>query len=153
MTDVTPPPAPQPPAVPADTSTEVAPAEPKKSGALGGFALFLAIQAVLGDIVVILIAIVTVAAAFGNKDASDFDLARVLASFSVLALVAVIDFFGGLILAVLGILLGIIAIASRRGRVAGVFAVILSILVLITHGSVFLAIAQTGDLASNFLGS
>ena len=52
----------------------------------------------------------------------------------------------------LALLLGIIAIAKNRGRIAGVFGVIFSLLVLITHGSVALAIAQSGQALSGFSG-
>ena len=152
MTDVTPPPAApsEPPAVPVATPTEVEVVAPKKkSGALGGFALILSILAILGDIVVIVFGVVTLATAVNGFDMSTFEFGPILAALGAFAAIAVFAFFGGLILGALALLLGIIAIVKARGRVAGVFAVIFSILVLISHGSVALAIAQTGDSLSN----
>jgi len=153
MTDVTPPPAAEPavtPAVPAATSTEVVVEAPKKkSGALGGFALILAILAILGDLVVIIFGVVTLATAVNGFDISTFEFGPILAALGAFAAIAVFAFFGGMILAVLGLLFGLIAAVKGRGRVAGVFAIIFSILVLITHGSIALAIAQTGDSITN----
>jgi hypothetical protein len=161
MTDVTPPPAPTPavpaatPAVPGADPADVAvvDAPRKKSGALGGFALVLAILAVLGDIVVIIFGVVTLATAVNGFDVSTFEFGPILAALGAFAAIAVIAFFGGMILAVLGLLLGLIAAIKGRGRVAGVFAIILSVLVLITHGSIALAIAQTGDSLTNLIPS
>jgi hypothetical protein len=162
MTDVTPPPAPQTPAVPAATpavpdaaAADVAYVEApkKKSGALGGFALVLAILAVLGDIVVLIFGAVSLASIIGGFDVSNFEIGPILAALGAFAAIAVIAFFGGMILAVLGLLLGLIAAIKGRGRVAGVFAIIFSILVLITHGSVALALAQTGDSITNLIPS
>jgi hypothetical protein len=161
MTDVTPPPAPTPavpaatPAVPGADPADVAvvDAPRKKSGALGGFALVLAILAVLGDIVVIIFGVVTLATAVNGFDMSTFEFGPILAALGAFAAIAVIAFFGGMILAVLGLLLGLIAAIKGRGRVAGVFAIILSVLVLITHGSIALAIAQTGDSLTNLIPS
>lgn len=154
MTDVTPPPpAAEPaatPAVPAATSTDVVVEAPKKkSGALGGFALVLAIIAILGDLVVIIFGVVTLATAVNGFDLSTFEFGPILAALGAFAAIAVFAFFGGMILAVLALLLGLIAAIKGRGRVAGVFAIIFSILVLITHGSIALAIAQTGDSITN----
>lgn len=152
MTDVTPPPAApsEPPAVPVAAPAEVVVVAPrKKSGALGGFALILAILAILGDIVVIIFGIVTLATAVNGFDLSTFEFGPILAALGAFAAIAVFAFFGGLILGVLALLLGLIAAIKGRGRVAGVVAVIFSVLVLISHGSVALAIAQTGDSISN----
>jgi hypothetical protein len=148
MTDVTPPPAApaEPPAVPVDTPTEVEVAPPKKkSGALGGFALILSILAIVGDIVVFIVGIVSIVSAVNGVNLQEFDVSGILAALGAFAIIAVWAFFGGLILGVLALLLGLIAAIKGRGRVAGVFAIILSILVLVTHGSIALAVAQAGQ--------
>lgn len=132
-------------AVPAATPTEVAVAPPKKkSGALGGFALVLSILAILGDLVVIIFGVITLVSAVNGINLDTLDFSGILAAMGAFAAIAVFAFFGGLILGLLALLLGLIAAIKGRGRVAGVFAIILSILVLITHGSVALAIAQAG---------
>jgi hypothetical protein len=155
MTDVTPPPAPQSPAVPAAASTEVAPVDKpveKKSGGVGVASLLLSLLAVLADIAIFVFAVVTVVTLFSNFDFASFEWGSIVASLGAAALVVVIGFFGGIVLALLALLLGIIAIAKNRGRVAGVFGVIFSILVLITHGSVALGIAQSGEAIGGISG-
>ena len=114
MTDVTPPPAAaEPPAVPAATPTEIEVVPPKKkSGALGGFALILAILAILGDIVVIIFGVVTLATAVNGFDMSTFEFGPILAALGAFAAIAVFAFFGGMILAVLALLLR----PHRRGQ-------------------------------------
>jgi hypothetical protein len=131
---------------------EVAPPK-KKSGALGGFALILSILAILGDLVVIIFGVITLVSAVNGLDMQALDFGGILAALGAFATIAVFAFFGGLILGALALLFGLIAAIKGRGRVAGVFAIILSILVLITHGSVALAIAQTGDAVTNFIPS
>jgi hypothetical protein len=164
MTDVTPPPAAadppaapapaaQTPAVPAATATEVevVPVK-KKSGALGGFALVLSILAILADIIVVIVGVVLLFNAISGFDVSNFDLSGLTPIFAALGIfggIAIFAFFGGLIVGALALLLGLIAAIKGRGRVAGVFAIIFSILVLVTHGSIALAFAQTGDSISN----
>ncbi len=152
MTDVTPPPAPQSPAVPAAASTEIAPVERKSSG-VGIASLLIAILAVLGDIAIFIFAFISVAALIANFDVTTFDFGGLLAGLGAAALIGVIAFFGGIVLALLALLLGIIAIAKNRGRVAGVFGVIFSVLVLLTHGSIAAAIAGSGDALSGVLPS
>ena len=130
------------------------PAEPKKSGALGGFALFLAILAIIGDIVVFILAVISVVTIVGNINTETFDVSTIVAGLGAFAVVAVVGFLGGFVLALFSILFGAIAIAKRRGRVAGIVAVILSVLVLITHGSLALTLAQAGTgIATLFPGS
>jgi len=152
MTDVTPPPAPQTPVVSAPASTEVA-TVPKKGSGVGIASLLFAILAVLADLAIFVFAVVTIFSLFSNFDFATFDVGTMLAGLGAAAIVAVIGFFGGIALALLALLLGIIAIAKNRGRVAGVFGVIFSILVLVTHGSVALAIAQSGDAVTGLIPS
>jgi hypothetical protein len=155
MTDVTPPPpAPQSPAVPAPESAEVAPvATVERKGSGPGIAsLLLSLLAILADIVILVIAVVAITSVIANFDFATFDVGTALAGLGATAFLAVVGFFGGIVLALLALLIGIIAIARNRGRVAGVFGVIFSILVLITHGSVALAIAQSGEAISGITG-
>lgn len=156
MTDVTPPPAPQTPAVPATASAEVAAAETpvaKKGSGVGIASLLLALLAVIADLAIIVFAVISVASIVSNFDASSFEVSSVLAALGGAAVLAAIGFFGGIVVALLALLLGIIAIAKNRGRVAGVFGLIFSILVLVTHGSVILAIAQSGAALTGLVQS
>jgi hypothetical protein len=153
MTDVTPPPAPQAPATTdAYASTEVVPA-PRKGRGVGVASLILAILAMLGDLLAIVVGVVSLASIFGNFDVSTMEFGPIIAALGAFAVVAVVVFFGGFIFAGLGLLLGIIAIASNRGRVPGVFGVIFSVLVLITHGSLAATLAGSGDALTNLIPS
>jgi hypothetical protein len=136
------------PATATAADVEVAPAK-KKSGALGGFALVLSILAILGDIIVVIVGVVLLVSAVQGFDLGTFEFGPILAALGAFAGIAIFAFFGGLILAALGLLLGLIAAIKGRGRVAGVFAIIFSVLVLITHGSIALSIAQAGDSIGN----
>lgn len=141
MTDVTPPPAPpaaQPPAVVTHA--------PKKGGGPGAASLIFAILAILGDLGVLVFAIVSIASLAGN-----FDLATGLSSLIGFAALALIAFWGGIVFAALALLLGIIAAARNRGRVAGVIGSILAALVLLSHVAFGLLVAGSGDLASSLL--
>ncbi len=154
MTDVTPSPAPQSPAVPAAASTEVAAVAPveKKGSGVGIASLLFAILAVIADLAIFVFALVTIVSVINNFDFANFDIPTIVAGLGAAAFVAIVGFFGGIVLALLALLLGIIAIVKNRGRVAGVFGVIFSILVLITHGSVALGIAQSGEAISGITG-
>ena len=101
----------------------------------------------------IVFGVVTLVTAVNSIDLRTFEFGPILAAIGAFAAIAVFAFFGGLILAVLALLLGLIAAIKGRGRVAGVFAIVFSILVLITHGSIALAIAQAGDSITNLIPS
>jgi hypothetical protein len=120
---------------------------------VGIASLLIAILAVLADIAIFIFAFISIAALIANFDVATFDFGALLAGLGAAAIIGVIAFFGGIVLALLALLLGIIAIAKNRGRVAGVFGVIFSVLVLITHGSVAAAIAGSGDALSGVLPS
>jgi hypothetical protein len=151
MTDVTPPPPPQAPAAqtatphtpaPAPAVVEVAPA-PRRKGRFPGVAsLILALLVVLGDIVIVIVAIASIA-----SFASDFDLSTGMATFLAFSAFAIVAFWGGIVVAGLALLLGIISIISNRGRIAGVFGTIFSVLILLSHISIAFAIANAGDVA------
>jgi len=161
MTDVTPPPAPQ-TAVPADSAAvPAAPAAPpaetapvRRKGRFPGVAsLILALLAVVGDIAVFVIAIVGIASFASSFDPSTLDFSSGLTAFFGFAAFAAIAFWGGVIVAGLALLLGIIAIVSNRGRIPGIFGTIISILVLLTHLSIALAIGNIGAIPTDLLPS
>ena len=158
MTDVTPPPAPQ-TAVPADSAAvPAAPAAPpaetapvRRKGRFPGVAsLILALLAVVGDIAVFVIAIVGIASFASSFDPSTLDFSTGLTAFFGFAAIA---FWGGIIVAGLALLLGIIGIVSNRGRIAAIFGTIISILVLLTHLSIALAIGNIGAIPTDLLPS
>lgn len=162
MTDVTPPPAPQ-TAVPADSAAvpaaapaaaPAATAPVRRKGRFPGVAsLILALLAVIGDIAVFVIAIVGIASFASSFDPSTLDFSSGLTAFFGFAAFAAIAFWGGVIVAGLALLLGIIAIVSNRGRIPGIFGTIISILVLLTHLSIALAIGNIGAIPTDMLPS
>lgn len=143
MTDPTPA---QTPAVPAAPAGAVTPAEttPPKGKGLGVFALILGILAFLADFGVLVFALAQVASL-----AQNFDVQGLLLGLGGLAVFALISFFGGIFVAALAVLLGLIAAIKNRGRVAGVFGVIFGVLVLISRLIVGATLAGSGDLLSN----
>lgn len=163
MTDLTPTdPAPAVPAVPvADAPAApvvvpatapdgvVAPVEvaPHRSRGLGRFALFLGIIAFLGDIGVLVFAVIQVA-----SFAQTLDVQNGLTLLAGFAALAFIIFWAGIIVGGLAVLLGLIAAISNRGRAPGIVGLILGLLVLLSHIGVGLAVLSAGSGISN-LGS
>jgi len=132
---------------PTPSDALVVPAAPQKKG-LGIFALILGLLAFLGDIVLLIIAIVGVVGAAQSISGGNYDIAHLLLGFGGFIFIAFIGLIGGLIVAALAILLGIIAAVKRRGRAQGVTGAVLGFLVLFTHGSVLLTVLGSGDLLS-----
>lgn len=149
MTDPAQPPAV--PAAPADAAV-VPVAEPVRKGSgLGIFALVLGLGAFLVDIILTVVAISQAFSAISNLDMSNFSsLALAIAGW---AFIGVIVFFGGLLVALLAVILGFVAAAKGRGRVAGVFAIIFGGLVLLTRIIGFVTLAGSGDLLSRIFGA
>ena len=155
MTDLTPAETPATPAVPAadPAASAVVVAPPaRKSGALGGFALILGLIAFLGDVAVLVIAIVQIVSLFSNFDISQLLSASTIGPLAAFLAIATIAFWGGLVVAALAVLLGFIAAIKNRGRVAAVFGIIFGILVLVTHLGIAFTLLSAGSGISN-LGS
>jgi len=156
MSDLTPAETPVAPAVPAaaePAAPVVVSAPPvRKSGALGAFALILGLIAILGDLTVIVIAIVQIVNLFSNFDVSLIFTASGLTALAGFLAIAFIVFWGGIVVAALAVLLGFIAAIKNRGRVAAIFGIVFGILVLITHIGIGLSSLGAGSGISN-LGS
>lgn len=153
MTDPTPPDAPVVPAAPAAVPATVPAVDaPRKSRALGIFALILGLGAFIGDIVLIVTAIVGAVGVAQSVSAGQFDFTTLLAGFAGFAFIAFLGFWVGIVVAALAILLGIIAAVKNRGRAAGIFGAILGLLVLISHLIVLATVAGSGDLLSQLNG-
>jgi hypothetical protein len=158
MTDPTPidatPPAAVPATVPATETAVAAPvaAAPARGKGLGRFALVLGILAFVGDIVLIVIALVGAAGAISSISGGNFDFTTIIAGLAGFAAIAFIGFWIGLGLAFFAGLFGLIAAITNRGRAAGIIGLILGLLVLISHVSVLGAIAGSGDAISQLGG-
>jgi hypothetical protein len=158
MTDPTPSDASTPAAVPATVpATETAVATPvvvapARGKGLGRFALILGLLAFVGDIVLVVIALVGAASAFSSITGGNFDFTTIIAGLAGFAAIAFIGFWVGLGVAALAVLFGLIAAITNRGRAAGIVGLILGILVLISHIGLLATIAGSGDTISQ-LGS
>jgi hypothetical protein len=151
MSDLTPAETPAPPATTAAApAASVVPAEAvrPKSKALGVFALILGLIAFIGDIVLIVIAIVGAVGIAQSVSGGTFDITTLLLGLGGFIFIAFIALIVGLIVAALAVLLGLIAAIKNRGRAAGIFGVVFGVLVLFTHVSVLLSFLGSGDLLS-----
>jgi hypothetical protein len=129
------------PAVPAAPSGEVAPVVPveRKGRGLGVFALILGLLGMIADIIVIILGLAQLPALMNG------DWGSLLAGLAGVAVLGFIVFWGGIIVGALAVLLGIIAAVRNRGRVAGVFGIILGVLVAGSHILLGLAILGGGS--------
>ena len=161
MTDPTPSDAPVVPATPAAAPAAAAPAAapavaaeaaPRKSKALGVFALFLGLIAFIGDIVLIGIGVAGAIGVAQSVSGGNFDFSTILAGFAGFAFIAFIAFWIGIGVAALAMLLGIIAAVKNRGRAAGIFGAIFGLLVLISHLSVAATILGSAETLSQLNG-
>jgi hypothetical protein len=132
------------PAVPPTPPYAPAPAAPRRALGVTGFVLSL--LAFLGDFVVAIVLLATFISAIGSlagfvegKDTGGFGAAAAVFVAAVLAGIA------GTLLAVVGIILGCIAAARNRGRVLGVFAIVLGGLVIVTRILLLIGIATNGN--------
>lgn len=117
----------EPAAAPAPAAPAPAPA--KKRG-VGIWAFVLALLVVLGDIV---FAVFAAASLVGSSQqlltalaSGDAGALAGIAGFAAIALLFVVVLFGGLVLTGVAALLGIIALISGRGRVIGLFGLLLA---------------------------
>jgi hypothetical protein len=157
MTDPTPSDAPVVPATTAPAAPVVAaPAPaPRKSKALGVFALILGLGACIGDLVLIGIAIAGVVGIAQSVTGGNFDITNpssLLAGLAGFAFIAFLGFWVGIVVAALAVLLGIIAAVKNRGRAAGIFGAVFGFLVLVSHVSIALTILGSAETLSQLNG-
>ena len=122
------------PAVPETAAPEtvapatVVPAETpaKKKRGVGVWSFILGLLTVIGDIVLLVTAVSIVLSVIAEVSSGDFSGLTAAISAAGLGLFFVASLFGGLLLAGLGALLGLIALITGRGRVIGVIGLLLS---------------------------
>jgi hypothetical protein len=125
------------------TSTPVAPSGPRRG--IGVAAFVLGLLAMLGDLIAIVLAFIALAGAISNLGATLDDPAHSLGSAIGVLIIIAIAFFGGMLFALLAVILGLVAAIRNRGRVLGVFGVIFGLLILIGHIGVIIAAATSGN--------
>lgn len=134
------------PATPAAVPAETAPPA-KKRRALGAWSFVLALLAVIGDLIVTVMIVVAVVGGINTVSSTgSFDgIGEMVALLGAGLVFAGIVFIGGLLFALLSILLAIIGFVRRSGIVLGVFGVILSLGVLAVHLSILGALLAAGQ--------
>lgn len=112
---------------PAAAAPAVAPEAPvaKKRG-VGVWSFVLGLLTVIGDIVLLVVAISVLLGVIAEVSSGDFSGLATAIGAAGLGLFFVASLFGGLVLAGLGALLGLIALITGRGRVIGVIGLLLS---------------------------
>jgi hypothetical protein len=135
-------PVPVPSAVePVAPAAPAAPVAVKPRRGLGAASFILGLLAILGDLIAMVLAVVAFAGAITNIGGVLNDPTRSLGSAIGVVIVAAIAVFGGLLFALLAVILGLVAAIRNRGRVLGVFGIIFGLLILIGHISAIVGIA------------
>ena len=122
------------------------PAEPRRRRGIGTAAFILGLLAILGDIVGIAIALFTLLGAVTNLGETLSNVDNSLGAFLGVIILEFLVFFGGILFAVLAVILGIVAAVRNRGRVLGVFGVIFGVLVLAAHVVLGITVATSGNV-------
>lgn len=118
---------------------------PRRRG-IGTAAFILGLLAVLGDVVGILIALFTLLGAVTNLGQTLTNVDNSLGAVLGVIILEFLVFFGGILFAVLAVILGIVAGVRNRGRVLGIFGVIFGAVVLATHLVLGISIATSGNV-------
>jgi hypothetical protein len=129
---------------PAAPGTVMVPAAPVRRRGIGVAAFVLGLLALLGDVIGIIIAVVTFASAITDIGTELSNVDDSLGSLLGVIVVEFIFFFGGIIFGLLALILGIVAAVRNRGRVLGVFGVIFGLVILLSHIGLLIAVATSG---------
>ncbi|MEP6842493.1 MAG: hypothetical protein ABJA11_03160 [Pseudolysinimonas sp.] len=133
------------PATPAPPSAPTLAVAPRRRG-LGTAAFTLGLLAILGDVVGILVAIVTLVGSVTNLGETVSNIDSSLGTFLGVIVLEFVLFFGGILFAAVAVILGIVAAVRKRGRVLGVFGVIFGAIVLISHVGLSVVVATSGNV-------
>jgi len=136
-----PPPAP----VSRGTSDAQQTVAPRRRG-IGTAAFVLGLLAVLGDLVGVTVALFTLLGAVTNLGQTLTNVDNSLGAFLGVIIVEFLVFFGGILFALLAVILGIVAAARNRGRVLGIFGVIFGLAVLAVHLVLGITVATSGNV-------
>jgi hypothetical protein len=127
---------------PATVASAVA---PRRRG-IGAAAFVLGLLAILGDLIGVTVALFTLLGAVTNLGQTLTNVDNSLGAFLGVIILEFVVFFGGILFAVLAVILGIVAAARNRGRVLGVFGVIFGLAVLVTHIVLGITVATSGNV-------
>ena len=132
--ELTPPPA---------SPIAAAPVAVRPRRGLGAASFILGLLAILGDLAALVIGLIAVAGALTNFSSVLTDPTGSLGSALGVIVIAAVAVFGGLLFALLAVILGLVAAIRNRGRVLGVFGIIFGLIILIGHISAIVGIAMT----------
>ncbi|CAN5116771.1 hypothetical protein BH11ACT3_BH11ACT3_14280 [soil metagenome] len=121
----------------------VAIATPRKRRGFGIASFVLGLLSVVGDLAVVVAGFVALGT-FSNDLDSGLGLAFVV------LLASIVAFWGGLVLAVLAIVFGIIALVRNRGRVLAVIGIVLALITAVTNVAVGVQLLVNADALSQF---
>lgn len=124
----------------------VAPVATHRRRGLGAAAFVLGLLAILGDLIGVTVALFTLLGAVTNLGQTFTNIDSSLGALFGVIVLEFLVFFGGILFAVLAVILGIVAAARNRGRVLGIFGVIFGVAVLLTHVALGITIATSGNV-------
>jgi len=120
-------------------------AAPRRRG-IGAAAFVLGLLAILGDLIGFIVAIFTLLGAVTHLGQTLTNVDNSLGAFLGVIILEYLVFFGGILFAVLAVILGIVAAVRNRGRVLGVFGVIFGLAVLATHIALAITVATSNNV-------
>lgn len=120
-------------------------AAPRRRG-IGSAAFVLGLLAILGDILGVVVALFTLLGSVTHLGETLSNVDNSLGAFLGVIILEFIVYFGGILFALLAVILGIVAAVRNRGRVLGVFGVIFGIAVLAVHVTLAITIATSGNV-------
>lgn len=138
-------PAAGPAAGPASSPGAAAVAAPRRRG-MGAAAFVLGLLAILGDLIGLAVAFFTLLGSVTHLGETLSNVDNSLGAFLGVIILEFIVFFGGILFAVLALILGLVAAVRNRGRVLGIFGMIFAIGVLLAHIAFYVAISTSGNV-------
>jgi hypothetical protein len=135
--------APSPSAAPPPSA---APAAPPRRRGIGASAFVLGLLAILGDLIGFIVALFTLLGAVTDLRGTFTNIDGSLGAVLGVIILEMIIFFGGILFALLAVILGIVAAARNRGRVLGIFGVIFGIGVLAVHLMILITVATSNNV-------
>ena len=120
-------------------------AAPRRRG-MGAAAFVLGLLAILGDLIGLAVAFFTLLGSVTHLGETLTNVDNSLGAFLGVIILEFIVFFGGILFAVLALILGLVAAVRNRGRVLGIFGVIFGIGVLLAHIAFYVTISTSGNV-------
>jgi len=131
--------------LPVATPLPAGAAAPRRRG-MGAAAFVLGLLAILGDLIGVVVALFTLLGAVTKLGQTLTNVDDSLGAFLGVIILEFLVFFGGILFALLAVILGIVAAARNRGRVLGIFGAIFGLGVLVTHLVIGVTVATSGNV-------